>query len=290
MDAAVALASLEDAQRKTVYCLAAGLLDRSALEARLGEDLQRRFMQLLDTLCEPSSDPDATVTLLPPYGALFTTILDEHGALLVRWTGSSWELNELLRDRLKFFGEHYAYLVQHERPAAEAVSCAVLQAMAADGHGIATGSAATPLRPVATLAEMESLPVFQAIRSVLNQQEALKATGSGAKLSKSMATFSKRMAAAADPTSTAEELATAAGYTSVLGLHVLVWLRHIEADAYISKDMLINAKLTGGALEHWMRAALEAWAAQRLLVSDKGVPIHPPTLAAAAAASGAATP
>jgi energy-coupling factor transporter ATP-binding protein EcfA2 len=106
LDAAVALASLDESQRRTIYYLAAGQLDFQALVGRLGDGPPQRLTELLLTLCEPCSEsPDADVTLLPPYGALFKTILDAEGNLLAEYKGlGRWELNkEKLRDPFEFF-------------------------------------------------------------------------------------------------------------------------------------------------------------------------------------------
>jgi energy-coupling factor transporter ATP-binding protein EcfA2 len=281
-DAAVALASLDESQRRTIYYIAAGRLSRQGLVRRLGKGPPHRFTELLLTLCEPSNDPDAALALLPPYSALFATILDAEGTLLVEWTGGRWKVNQELQDRLNFFGEYSDYIIKQRRSAAENVSAAVLQAMADDGFGIATGDPASPFRPVASLAEMETLPVFQAIRSVLNLQEGLKLRSGGTKLSPSMETFGNHMAAAADPMSDANKREAASDYASVIGLHVLVWLRRVEAHAYISKGALIDARLTVGVLQHWAHSAIKALKEEGFMLDAQGVPILRPSTSPAA--------
>jgi hypothetical protein len=149
--------------------------------------------------------------------------------------------------------------------------------MADDGHGIATGDPATPFRPVATLADMESLPVFRAIRSQLNDQEAFGLHCGRVGQSPFMATFGEHMAAAADPTSTAGARAAADIYVAVVGLHLLVWLRHVHVRALMAKGELHNAQLTVSVLERWVRSAMHAWVARGFQLGDKGAPILPLT-------------
>jgi hypothetical protein len=145
MDSAVALAGLTLPQRIMIYSLAAGTMERSAiLVATKGHDY--KFVELLDTLCQPpSSNGDGCVHLLAPYSALFGAILDENGTVLEEWIGKEWLPSELVRDRLKFFGEHTAKIMEL---AGGPISIAVMNRLAANRVGtLSSGGAAQVFRP-----------------------------------------------------------------------------------------------------------------------------------------------
>ena len=88
VDAAVALADLTERQRAQIFFLATGGMQRSKLAAALDLAQESKFMDLLNTVCQPSSSSnDDSMQLLPPYPALFSAILDPGGKLLVEWLG-----------------------------------------------------------------------------------------------------------------------------------------------------------------------------------------------------------
>jgi hypothetical protein len=95
--------------------------------------------------------------------------------------------------------------------------------------------------------------------------------------SSSMEIFRENMEAVSDINSPVQKRLRAANYSSIMGLHLLVWFRHIDAHAYISKDVLSDAGVKSGVLGHWMREALRTWRELGFRVNDKGIPIFPLT-------------
>ena len=93
------------------------------------------------------------------------------------------------------FGEHHATLVARYLPTVNRVAAAVLGAMAADGHGVATGDHNAPYRPPATRQELVPLPMVGTIRLMLNKPEGRKGDD---ELPASMKVFDKCLRAMSD--------------------------------------------------------------------------------------------
>jgi hypothetical protein len=265
VDAAVALADLTERQRAQIYFLATGGMQRSKLAAALDLAQESKFMDLLNTVCQPSSGSgDDSLQLLPPYPALFSAILDPGGKLLVEWLGKQWRLHELLSNRLKFFGEHSEEIMKRCGPA---VSAAVLDTLAANGIGVPVPSGSEPsFRAPATFDELEQLPAVTAIFNILNTQEATKKQRDEA-LSKSVRKFQDLAGRQAGDADAAEFLANA-------GVHILLWLRHIEAHAYIPKTTLVDSGLRVGLVDRVVDVAVRTWEASGNAVKH-GLPLLP---------------
>lgn len=263
-DAAIALADLMPWQRQLIYSIATGTADRRAVAEALDDAQQSRFMDLLDTLCEPSG-ADGMLQLLPPYGVLFSSILNAEGSLLVEWSGQAWKLDPLLQDRLRFFGEqHFDRVLMPQ--ASLLVSKAALEVLESNhiGHE-ATGS----------LAEWAKVPAVRAILDVLKKQAAKHPTK---KLSPSVVEFEKHLAGEASSSPVANTAASK--YLALMGLNIICWVRHVEAHAYISKSSIVNAGLRISLIDVMMDAAVSAWRKAGGFVSSSGVPDVPPPAAA----------
>lgn len=82
-DASVALGGLMPSQRAIVHKVATGTVVRGRLQKALGDAWQDKFMDLLDSFCQPGA-ADSKLKLLPPYRytAVFGSIRDADGKLL----------------------------------------------------------------------------------------------------------------------------------------------------------------------------------------------------------------
>jgi hypothetical protein len=265
-DSAVALKELTLQQRIMIYSLATGGRTRSSLLGLMGEE--DSFMELLDSVCQPPSpNGNGSVHLLAPYPALLGAILDSNGTLLVEWTGKEWRVHELLGNRLKFFGEHATEVM---KLAGKPISAAVMERLAANGVGTPWDGGAEPFRPPATFAELQLVPAVKAIFSVLNAQEVLK---NGCE-SPSFSAFNRAATAAARSPSSA-----AAFDLWHAGVHILRWLRHIEAHVYISKIALVDSGLSISLVERVCADAVRAWETAGNSVTA-GIPVVRPPLGA----------
>ena len=264
MDAAVSLADLPATHRACVYKLATGTANRSTLKAMIDDD-QSDFMDLLDTVCQPpSSSSEGRLQLLPPYPALFTSMLDKNGKLLVKWEGGSWHLHESLFNRLKFFGEHSEVVTKRRGPA---ISAAVLESLAANGIGVPTAKGAEqPCRAPSTFSELRQVPAVQAIFDILNTQEATKQQRDKA-LSKSVERFQSLESRQTSP--------EAAAFLANAGVHFLLWLRHVEAHAYISKNSLVDSGLRASIVDSAVDSAVRSWRDAGNRVTRDGLPFLP---------------
>ena len=105
-----------------------------------------------------------------------------------------------------------------------------------------------------------------AIFNILNTQEATKKQRDEA-LSMSVRKFQDLAGRQAGDADAAEFLATA-------GVHVLLWLRHIEAHAYIPKTALVDSDLRVGLVDRVVDVAVRTWEASGNPV-EKGLPLVP---------------
>jgi hypothetical protein len=184
--------------------------------------------------------------------------------LLVEWLGKQWRLHELLFNRVKFFGEHSEEVLTRCGPA---ISAAVLATLAANGIGVPLPSGSEQsFRVPATLDELEQVPAVTAIFNILNTQEATKKQRDEA-LSKSVRKFQDLAGRQAGDADAAEFLANA-------GVHLLLWLRHIEAHAYIPKTTLVDSGLRVGLVDRVVDVAVRTWEASGNAVKD-GLPLLP---------------
>lgn len=92
-------------------------------------------------------------------------------------------------------------------------------------------------------------------------------------------------------------LGAAAAYLAHAGVHLLLWLRHIEAHAYIPRSALVDAGLRVGVVERVVDAAVLAWKRAGNSVAAAGLPelpicgpLAPSSSPWAACASGAVPP
>jgi hypothetical protein len=274
VDAAVALAQLTRRQREQIYFLATGGMRRADLQAALDRAHQDDFMDLINTVCQPaitsSSSSDDRLQLLAPYPALFTAILDPTGSLLVEWVHKEWRLHNPLFLRLKFFSEHAREVIKRCGPE---VSTAVLASLARNGIGVPSArGAGEPFRAPATIHELQELPAVKAIFAILNTQEATKQQRDEA-LSDSVSKFQELSARSSAGSPKADR--EAAKFLANAGVHILVWLRHIEAHAYIPTTDLVDAGLRVGIVDRAVDAAVRSWGEAGNDVTSDGRPVLP---------------
>ena len=269
-DTAVALAHLDKKVREVLYRLAGGTLTDADLERELS--WEKNFPSMLHTLCEPlpasppplpASPPPLPASpplhLLPPYGALFLSILAPNGRMLIERSGSAWELTGTLRNAFKLLNEHSAEIRSDELLATQ-VSDAVMQSLAANGIGVDAGTGSTPaFRTPKSLAEAAIMPVtVEILRLLNNQQYAVDKN-----LSKSMKAFQKHLA---NPGS--EE---ATNYFRQIGLHISLWLRHVEAHVYLPKSPLVEVGLRVAVVDAAVQAGVAVLvAAGKVLIDALG--------------------
>lgn len=268
VDAAVALVQLTQRQREQMYFLATGNMKRADLEAAL--EAQHDFMDLLNTVCQPASTTTTTsderLLLFAPYSALFTAILDPTGVLLVDWVYGEWRLHNDLFLRLKFFAEHSRDVTKRCGPA---ISTAVLNFLARNGIGVPSKPGpAKSFRAPATFHELEELPAVEAIFDILNMQEATKQHDA---LSRSLRDFRKL---AAPPRNREDEL-KAAEFLANAGLHLLLWLRHVDVHAYIPKNAFVDAGMRISIVDRAVDVAVRTWRNAGNDVTSDGRPYLP---------------
>lgn len=256
VDVAFALAQLPHYLRLQLTRLAHGSLsDVAFIECCPPGMVGGTFRELTLLLCE-SPMTGSPLNLLPPYGALLAALMSDDGSLLVRWTGQ-WELDARLHDRLKFFAEHRKLLTS-QFDLARRISDSVLRSFAFNGIGVRTTAGGS--RPPATLAELDSTPAFAAILYFLSSQEAVSKQSTTA-LSPAHVRFMSLLEAERSAiilgASDEEKSKSAAGrYLATVGLEVLVWLRIVEAHAYLPKTPLMHAGLSAAIVDQAVAAAV----------------------------------
>lgn len=111
---------------------------------------------------------------------------------------------------------------------------------------------------------------MKAIFDALNAQEILK-KGRNDALSQSFTAFTAHAAteAAGSPTP------AAARYLSHAGVHVLLWLRHVEAHVYLPKTDLVDAGLPVSLVDLIVADAVSAWKSCGYTVTAAGLPELP---------------
>lgn len=265
VDAAVALGQLSSSMRLHIACLARGQLTSKALTDTFCLGILQSFGELVLLLCEPQVAENPLV-LLPPYGALFNALLSADGTLLVSWRGGAWVLDELVRDRLKFVFEHEHELLSAHARCTKKMSSAVLKSFAADGIGTLQGGV---YRPPESMEELQRVPVFAAILSLLSKQEALtkKNDGTSPMHSKFESALHAERAGKRD--------GNVRWYVSTAGFQIMLWLRVLEAHVYLPKTPLAEAGLTASIVSSAAAAAVTAWVSQGMSATKAGVPIIP---------------
>lgn len=228
------------------------------------KDAEPKFLDLLNTLCQPSGE-ESTLAPLPPNGEAYSSILNADGTLLVDWSGNTWKLDPLLQDRLRFFGEQHYDKVFMPR-AKRSISKAVLEVLESNHIG---------KRDFGSLAEWAEVPAVRAILGVLKRQAALHPSG---KPSPFWEEFNAHCAGEASPS--AARKAAARKYLSAMGLNIVCWVRHVEGHAYISKSPIVDAGLRISVVDAMLGAAVRAWKAAGGVLAS-GVPDFPPAGAAA---------
>lgn len=261
VDAAAAVGDMTPAQRTLLFRIATGELTRRQVEEDLREALQSQFLDQLNTLCEPCG-LDEKLQLLPPYGGVYSTVINAQGALLIEWTRGVWRLSPLLEDRLRFFGEHYRDDKIMKR-VGSAISKQVLGVLVR--HRI--GDAAC-----ATLKDWSKVPAVRAVLEVLDKQHERKSRKMGER-SPSSLEFEKHLLVetAAGGRSKADR-AAAKAYLASFGLFFTCWLRHVQAHAYISKVPILRAGLSVSIVEELVDAAVHTWKEHGGKVDAAGVP------------------
>lgn len=272
VDVAVALGQLPHSLRLQLTRLARGKLsDEAFITCCPPGMVGGTFRELALLICEPPQSGSPLI-LLPPYGALLAALLSDDGALLVRWTGQ-WKLDARLHDRLKFFAEHRKQLLSSNYDLARSISDAALLSFAFNGIGLRTATGG--YRPPATLEELDSTPAFTAIMCLLSSQEAASKQMVTA-LSPAHARFLSEAERSAISLSDVEKSKTAAGrYLATVGLEVLVWLRIVEAHAYLPKTPLMQAGLSAAIVDQAVSAAVGELTANGMSLTADGIPSMP---------------
>jgi len=175
-DAAVAVAALDQAQRRVLLAVATGGYTCGELaaiksgrgRARFREDagcmpLPERFAALIDCLREAGSGDDV-LRLQPPYASLIASWVCENGDLAVGFNDDLVDLNAHTRGNLAFIAAP-AQRRQVGAPLQAAVSSAVLAALARHGVGVVQTDGS--VRPPATAAELDAVPELHGLRGTL---------------------------------------------------------------------------------------------------------------------------
>ena len=245
-DVCVALSMLPRSTREIVSHVCKGNVTKDDVLRAFPRDLPGGTLcDLLLMLCEPNSG--GPLQLLPPYGALMGALLSFSGTILVRITRGQWVLDEELRDRLRFFGEHHYTLLESYAPLACELSHAKLASFASNGIGVRL-SGSLGISPPRSIAEMTTVPAFATILSLLSKQEETSAQVAG-RLSPSHVTFLTALVGErAGNTSYKQRL-----YAATLGIQVVHWLRIVEAHVYLPKAEF------SAIVEHALGAAVAVW-------------------------------
>lgn len=263
VDAAIALSQLSLSMRQYIACLVRGQLTGSMLAEHFRPGVYlRSFSELVLLLCEPQS-AGGPLQLLPPYGALFNAMLSTDGAQLVSWRGGAWALDELVRDRLKFFFEHAAELRANHTAIVKKISKAVLHSFASDGIGSLKSGV---YRPPESMDELERVPVFAAILSLLSRQEAMSKQNDG------MSPLHTEYDSVLKAERAGQRDGKVRWYVSTAGFHIMSRLRILDAHVYFPKASLVEAGLTAGIVANAAAAAVKVWESHGMSVTMEGVP------------------
>lgn len=267
-DICVALGMLPRSTRELVSHVCRGDITKADVLRAFPRDLPGGTLcDLLLMLCEPSNG--GPLQLLPPYGALMGALLSFGGTILVRITRGQWVIDEELRDRLRFFGEHHYKLLDPYAPLACELSHAILASFASNGIGVrlAGGLGISPPR---SIAEMATVPAFATILLLLSKQEETSAQVAG-RLSPAHVSFLMFLAGeSAGNTSYKQRL-----YASTLGIQVVHWLRIVEAHVYLPKAEFSLLGLFPAIVEQALGAAVAVWIREGMPTRLGSVPIMP---------------
>ena len=228
-DAAVALERMTVQQRKALCAL--------AVEGRFSHARDQATADLAALLCEASSPP----RLLPPLGAFLKSWVAGDGSLSIFTEDSG--LEEAVKRNLQAL-----LTFQRQFPAAArvAASKAALDKLASNGVGVDQPGPAQGVRAPCTLEELSLIPAVKAILRVLD----LVAQARGASECPSSAQLSKALRAPPGARARAE-------LTDYAGLHILQWIRHVEARRFFVSDDLLRAGLSSAVIKEVVQAALE---------------------------------
>ena len=228
-DAAVALERMTVQQRKALCAL--------AVEGRFSHARDQATADLAALLCEASSPP----RLLPPLGAFLKSWVAGDGSLSIFTEDSG--LEEAVKRNLQAL-----LTFQRQFPAAArvAASKAALDKLASNGVGVDQPGPAQGVRAPCTLEELSLIPAVKATLRVLD----LVAQARGASESPSSAQLSKALRAPPGALARAE-------LTDYAGLHILQWIRHVEARRFFVSDDLLRAGLSSAVIKEVVQAALE---------------------------------
>lgn len=262
-DASIALGQLSLSARQYVAGLVHGRLTGGTLAKQCDLGVLPSVSEMLLLLCEPQSASDGPLLLLPPYGALFNALLTDDGVPLLSLREGEWALDELVRDRLRFFFEHDAELRAFHGVVVKRISLAVLNSFASDGIGSLHAGA---YRPPKSMDELERVPAFAAILSVLSRQEA------ASKMNHGKAPLHVAFESALNAERAGQRDGMVRWYVATSGFHVIMWLHILEAHIYLHKTSLAEVGLTAGIVAKASAAAVNACLNLCMPVTKKGVP------------------
>jgi hypothetical protein len=183
-----------------------------------GAPKRRATIKFVSLLCE-ASEP---MQLLPPYGTLLRSVVTRQGDLAVTLSNSRLDYAVELRQSLLLIVEHCN--VSKESPhgvnahARAAVSASAFAVFVANGIGIVEGGHAARLPR--TVFEVRMVPAFDAILVTLDEHAARLGKPGGSPSSAAL----KKVTTASQSDQQA--------YLAALGVHVLSWLRHIDAHVF----------------------------------------------------------
>lgn len=228
-DAAVALERMTVQQRKALCAL--------AVKGQFLHVRDQATADLAALLCEASSPP----RLLPPLGAFLKSWVAGDGSPSIFTEDSG--LEEAVKRNLQAL---LTFQRQFPVAARVAASKAALDKLASNGVGVDQPGPAQGVRAPCTLEELSLIPAVKATLRVLD----LVAQARGASECPSSAQLSKALRAPPGARARAE-------LTDYAGLHILQWIRHMEARRFFVSDDLLRAGLSSAVIKEVVQAALE---------------------------------
>lgn len=255
-DTAGALASLHDGERKILRDVANGaysverLREIAAGKAGFNGDtptgaLPEQFASLILCLTEHGlgSDVDTGIACLqPPYSALLSSWISEHGGLAVSIEADVIDLSVAVRRQLAFMWEQQT----SAKDLISEVSAAVLESLALNGVGV-MGLDGT-VRPPTSSAECYGVP---ALAGLVELARAGKEEGQPAKL------------IAYDLSKALKMSLSAAEFKAKLGWEILLAIRHVEAHAWTEVPQLTRNGLTAAVVDAAVSSAVAVLTAKK---------------------------
>ena len=226
-DMYTALVRMQPSLRGWLRQLADPVADLNGAAPRFSKAVRAFAERLSEEL--PVSATNLRPRLLPPYSLLLQELVTPDGILSVTYSEGRLSFAPEVRLILKFIFEHTKNraTARISPNARRAISSRVLESLARNGVGFSECIGA-PVRPPKSLDEVRGVPAFNETLGTLDK---LAANASG------------------EPSSARAKLIKAASvtdddYLAELGLHVLSWLRHVDAHVYFHTSITERGGLT----------------------------------------------